>query len=331
MIQQAIADLLDIEKLKLESSHKFQLADLGCATGTNTFFAVQNIIEAVDAKCKLYSSKHWNNSQSLGLEYQIFFNDHVGNDFNTLFRSFPVLWQYFAAAVPGSFYGRLFPKRSIHFMHSSNALNWISRVPKEVVDINSPAWNEGSIYCSGTANKVLDAYSTQFKNDIETFLDARAQELVGGGLMMLILAGLPDDVLLCQTLIGKSYDILGSCLVDMANKGMFSKERLDSFNLPQYYPHLDEMKEVIPNNKYFSLERIETTFGPSPRDITSNIEMWASLLRSGLEGIIGDQFGNEIPGKLFECYSKKHAENRFSFDEVKDLIAFNIVLKRKYS
>lgn len=212
IITEAIADLLDIENLTLESSNRFQIADLGCATGPNTFFAVQNIIEAVDHN---YKTKH-RNPQTL--EYQVFFSDRIDNDFNTLFKSLPSSRPYFAVGIPGSFYGRLFPKGSIHFIHSSNSLNWLSRVPNGVGDINSPAWNGNSIYCRGDAKEVAEAYSSQYKKDMEIFLNARAEELVGEGLMALVLGGRQNGVPLCQTNMGKTYDFLESCLFDMANE-----------------------------------------------------------------------------------------------------------------
>ena len=103
-------------------------------------------------------------------------------------------------------------------MHSSNSLNWLSRVPKDVGDINSPVWNGDSIYCTGTVKEVVEAYSSQYKKDMNNFLNARALELVAGGLLVLVLGGVPNGVSLNQTGIGKDYEIIGSCLVDMANK-----------------------------------------------------------------------------------------------------------------
>lgn len=214
-ISEAIAELLDIETLSFKSSNRIQIADLGCATGPNTFFAVQNIIEAVD---QIYKTKHHNKNPQTELEYQVLFSDRVDNDFNTLFRSVATPRPYFAVGVPGSFYGRLFPKQSIHIMHSSNSLNWLSRVPDNVADINSPGWNGNSIYCRGDAKEVAEAYASQYEKDMEIFLNARAEELVGEGLMTLVLGVRQNGVPLCQTGMGKTYDFLGSCLFDMANE-----------------------------------------------------------------------------------------------------------------
>ena len=215
MIIQAIANKLDIEKLICyESSKTIQIADFGCSVGPNTFFAMQNIIEAVEQK---YQAMH-GNSETIDLEFQVFFNDHTSNDFNTLFKSLPLSRPYFAAGVPGSFYGRLFPQSSIHIGHSSSALQWLSKVPEEVVDSNSPAYNKGSIYCTGTEKEVSKAFAAQFENDMGTFLNARAEELVSGGLIVLLTGGIPNGISLIQTSIGKFYDFFGSCLLDLAKK-----------------------------------------------------------------------------------------------------------------
>jgi indole-3-acetate O-methyltransferase len=84
------------------------------------------------------------------------------------------------------------------------------------VDTKSPAWNKGSIQCSGTAKEVAKAYSAQFKTDMDNFLNARAQEIIGGGLMVIIICGLPDGILMSQTVAGICIELLGSCLIDMA-------------------------------------------------------------------------------------------------------------------
>ncbi|EOY04056.1 S-adenosyl-L-methionine-dependent methyltransferases superfamily protein, putative [Theobroma cacao] len=323
-ISEAIADLLDIEfDPILDSSIGFGIADLGCAAGPNTFYAVQNIIEAVDSK---YAKQH---QKSKALEYQVFFNDHVNNDFNTLFRTLPSPLRYFPVGVPGSFYGRLFPKDSVHLMHSSNSLNWLSRVPKSVGDINSPAWNADSIYCTGTVKEVVEAYSSQYKKDMENFLNARALELVGGGLLVLVLGGVPNSVTSSQTAIGKDYEILGSCLVDMANKGLISKEKVESFNLPIYYASPNEIEKLIQDNGCFSIVRMETF--PGNRKHIYNSQMWTLIVRAGFEAIISNNFGSEMVEELFELYTKKHMDNVsiFSRDDVISLLHLNIVLKRK--
>ncbi|XP_065625517.1 loganic acid O-methyltransferase [Quercus suber] len=208
-INKAIADHFDIKTLSA-SLNLVYVADLGCSTGPNTFISVQNIIEAIKLQ---YISKGVHTEIP---EFMVFFNDHVSNDFNTLFKSFPPNKQYIAAGVPGSFHGRLFPKESLHFIHSSFALQWLSKAPIEVMDEGSPAWNKGRIFYTNAQKEVVEAYATQFAKDIDSFLFARAQELVVGGLLALFIPAIPDVMSNSDTFIGTELDLLGSCLMDMA-------------------------------------------------------------------------------------------------------------------
>ena len=215
MIHKAVADNLDIDKLfsSASSNNTFRIADLGCSVGPNTFTAIHNILEAVQQK---YLQGH--NSSSQMPEFQVYFNDHATNDFNTLFSSLPAERQYFTAGVPGSFHGRLFPNSSLHFVHSSLALHWLSTIPKELLDNNSLAWNRRRVHYTNAPNEVYNVYRARFAEDMINFLDARAMELVVGGLMVLIMPSVPNDVPLSQMPIGVVYDLLGCILSDMAKE-----------------------------------------------------------------------------------------------------------------
>ena len=114
MIDEAIADKLDINDFTSSSNDNiFRIADLGCSIGPNTFTDMQNIFEAVQKKYQYQNEP----------EFQVFFNDHASNDFNTLFLSLPAEKNYFEVGVLWSFHGRLFPKSSLHFVHSSIAFH----------------------------------------------------------------------------------------------------------------------------------------------------------------------------------------------------------------
>lgn len=52
------------------------------------------------------------------------------------------------------------------------------------------SWNKGKIYISKTSpDCVLEAYSSQFQKDWSVFLKSRAEEIVGGGRMVLSFMG----------------------------------------------------------------------------------------------------------------------------------------------
>ncbi|KAI7995262.1 Loganic acid O-methyltransferase [Camellia lanceoleosa] len=188
LINEVIAEKLDIENIS-STSNPIRIADLGCASGTNTIFATQNIIEVVE---KLYRSKGF---ESKIPEFQVLFNDLPTNDFNTLFTSsLPSENNYFVAAVPGSFHGRLFPEASLHIVHCSFGLHWLSKVPEEILNKDSPAWNKGKIYYTSASDEVANAYASQFDRDVDNFLNARAMEMVSGGLMLLLTTAAADGV-----------------------------------------------------------------------------------------------------------------------------------------
>ncbi|KAK3040756.1 hypothetical protein RJ639_029278 [Escallonia herrerae] len=193
LLSNSIQEFLDIQ----ESLQVFSIADLGCSVGPNTFSCVQTITTAVQLKYKTHSLK-------LEVpEFHVFFNDNVTNDFNTLFKALPVDRPYMAAGVPGSFYGRLFPKASINFIHSSYSLHWLTKFPEEVVKEESPAWNKGRITYVLSSCEVVKAFTSQFLSDMEAFFSTRSLEMERCGLMALLIpcraeGTLPSDSIFCQ-------------------------------------------------------------------------------------------------------------------------------------
>ncbi|KAF8398924.1 hypothetical protein HHK36_014789 [Tetracentron sinense] len=319
MIDEGIAKNLDIEHLPFDLN-TFRIADLGCSVGPNTFIAVQNIITAVEHK---YQSKGLKSSIP---EFQVFFSDHSSNDFNTLFTSLPLKRRYFAAGVPGSFHGRLFPKASLHFVFSAYALHWLSKVPKEVEDKNCLVWNKGKILCTSVRNEVVEAYSAQFAKDIETFLYARAQELVSGGLIALIIPGIPNQTPHSESNLGPVFDLLGSSLMDMAKMGLFSETKVDSFKLPMYTPSPQELEGLVERNGCFSIKKFDVV-APSMK---FNAQRCLMCFRAVMEGIISEHFGTKIIDELFDRCSAKL--EKFSFSVDSDYSKENqlfVILKRK--
>ena len=105
------------------------IADLGCSCGPTTFLAIHELIETVEKICRELNHE--------SPEYIIYLNDLPSNDFNTIFKSLESFKQNlsnenngpcYINGVPGSFYGRSFPTESLHFVHSSYSLHWISKV-----------------------------------------------------------------------------------------------------------------------------------------------------------------------------------------------------------
>lgn len=216
VLEEGIASKLDISHLSATENKPFRIADFGCSTGDNSFPAIQIITQAIKEKLLMEGIT------TRILDFHVFFNDQLMNDFNTLFRSLPPQRNFHAAGVPGPFHGRLFPKASIDFAYCSCALNWLSQVPKAVADDTSPAWNKGKAHYTGAKQEVFEAYSNHYAHDIESFLEARAEELVSGGLMALLVPADPAFQASATSFTTPTeMDLLGSCLVDMAKKVKF--------------------------------------------------------------------------------------------------------------
>ncbi|MQM15369.1 hypothetical protein Taro_048314 [Colocasia esculenta] len=122
-------DLLDLYRAA-GFPGKLTVADLGCSSGPNALTVLADVVDTVRESCRQLSRSP--------PEFQLFLNDLHGNDFNSVFRSLEAFYEErergreirrcFIAGVSGSFYGRLFPSKSIHFFHSSSSIHWLSQV-----------------------------------------------------------------------------------------------------------------------------------------------------------------------------------------------------------
>ncbi|KAG9454892.1 hypothetical protein H6P81_007796 [Aristolochia fimbriata] len=267
LISDAIENSISLKEFSTIST--FRVADLGCSVGPNTFSVVQNIVGAVERKLLLLLPDE---GVVLLLDFEVFFNDHYSNDFNTLFSSLASKAgrrRYFAAGVPGSFHGRLFPKASLHFVHSSYAVQWLSRVPDEVKDETSPAWNKGKILSVEAKQEVQEAYSARFAQDMEAFLQARADELVGGGLMVLIFPYTKSPVYVEKALFYRLWRILELALNDMADKGRLDEAKVNSFNIPIHIPYAHEIQKLVEENGSFTIVKMQPLTSPAMGSISS--------------------------------------------------------------
>ncbi|PON82303.1 SAM dependent carboxyl methyltransferase [Trema orientale] len=320
MLVAAITENLDIKQNLCPVSNSFRIADFGCSTGPNTFIAIDTIIEAVS---KTYQIKYSHDDSLTLPEFHVYFSDHVSNDFNFLFANLPKERRYFAASAPGSFHDRLFPRASLNFAYSSHALQWLSRVPRELGDSSSPAYNKGRIFYANAGKEVGEAYRHQHQEDMEKFLGARAEELAPGGLMVILMSGREDGTSPVQSSLAPLFEPLESSLVDMANEGLISHEKIDSFNLPIFSPSPEEIRRIVHKNGCFEILRLEE----QPRKLRPLVT--PEECRAGFESIIKSQFGDQIIEQLFNRYSKKIAvRSPISADDGSIAIGLFLMLKR---
>ncbi|CAH2065714.1 unnamed protein product [Thlaspi arvense] len=310
-------------KLSLDLiSDRFTVADFGCASGPNTFVAVQNIIDAVEDKYRKETGLN-----PADIEFQVLFNDFTTNDFNTLFQSLPSGRRYYSAGVPGSFFDRVLPKESFHIGVINYAFHFTSKVPKGITDRDSPLWNK-DMHCTGFNQAVKKAYLDQYSADAKNLLDARADELVPGGLMLLFGSCLRDGVKMSETSKGIVLDIVGASLNDLAQQGIIEQEKVDSFSTPLYFAEEGELKQIIKENGRFTIEAFEDIIHPKG-EFTLDPKILAVSCRASFGTFLSIQFGEEVITKAFVLIEAKAREELPRLQNAKPGMQYLIVLRKK--
>ncbi|KAI3500840.1 hypothetical protein L1887_36666 [Cichorium endivia] len=310
-----------IVNLDMAFSKCFVIADLGCSTGTNTLLVASIVIDIV-----LELSKE-NNCKAP--QFQLCLNDLFGNDFNAIFQLLPNFYaklkrekgEYFGSCVvsatPGSFYGRLFQDESLHLVHSSYGLHWLSQVPEGIEN------NKVNIYMTKTSPlNVFEAYQKQFHTDFKRFLQARSEEIVSGGRMVLTFHGrssadpTTDDG--CH-----HFELLTQSLLDMAKEGLIEESYINSFNLPYYTACEDEVRNAIHDEGSFFLDTLnafQVNWDPYDTDYTNTKDSnelshihgknAAKITRAVTEPLLTSHFKNSINIEvLFQRFGKQVAED----------------------
>ncbi|GJV12332.1 probable S-adenosylmethionine-dependent methyltransferase [Tanacetum coccineum] len=92
---------------------------------------------------------------------------------------------------------------------------------------------------------------------MDVFLKARAEEVVRGGLVVVLVPGRPNEVPHSECISNVLFEMLSSCLLDMGKEGKIEDGKVDSLNIPIYYASSQEVNEIVDRNGYFTIERIE--------------------------------------------------------------------------
>ncbi|KAJ9559996.1 hypothetical protein OSB04_005156 [Centaurea solstitialis] len=290
------------------------VADLGCSSGPNSLTVVSQIVHMVQAA-----------SHQMGRvvpELRISLNDLPSNDFNYVFQSLPELYKKlkhdyniegncYIWGLPGSFYGRLFPSHSLHLVHSSSSLHWLSKVPSGLEPSVRTHLNKENIYISKSSSaSVVEAYQQQFHKDFSLFLGCRAKEVIAKGRMVLSFMGRqsPDP---CADEACYQWELLAYALMSMATEGLMEKESIDSFNVPYYASTIEEVQHEVEREGSFVVNCVEALEiewdSVDPSDLKeSSGTLAAKTMRAVAEPMIKTHFhlGEEMTDELFMRYAK---------------------------
>ncbi|KAK8998915.1 hypothetical protein V6N11_070098 [Hibiscus sabdariffa] len=295
-----------------------KVADLGCSSGPNTFHTISQVIHTIHGICK--------RQQSELPEFEVLLNDLPENDFNSVFKSVPDFIERlkkekgdmgcYVGGVAGSFYDRLFPTRSLHFVNSSYALHWLTKLPVGIEN------NKGNVYMARSSPpNVFKAYADQFQKDFTKFLSFRSKEMIPQGRMVLaFLARKSAD----PSNEDYGWELFAKSLVDLVAEGTVEEADVDSFNLPIYTPCKDEVAEIVEREGSFEindLDVFELDTDPSnaddeklgDKDLGYHIYMQmgkniANTVRAVTEPIVCSHFGDGIIDKLFTRLEANVAE-----------------------
>ncbi|KMT18246.1 hypothetical protein BVRB_2g024130 [Beta vulgaris subsp. vulgaris] len=289
-----------------------KVADLGCGVGPVPLALVALVIENVGKKCK---ELKWDENGEVP-EIIIYLNDLPSNDFGLLFKDLLNMEELkrkdgvpfcFLMSTPGSYYGRLFPRNSLHFVHANYTLHWLSQAPSELYSEEGIPINKGNIYISETSPKIVaKAYSAQFEQDFTLFLKCRSQEVLSKGRMLLTFRGRPSDSN-GTTWQPWELKIFAQAITCLVSQGLIKEEKLDTFNFPYYSPCKEEIESILKIEGSFELENTSAIAHHVANEIKDNWERAEAIgkfMRSFSESLISRHFGEDILDLLYEKFNK---------------------------
>ncbi|KAK9700030.1 hypothetical protein RND81_08G212400 [Saponaria officinalis] len=304
-VKPAVENVIKYQLLhNITKQHKvLNVADLGCGVGPNPVTFIATVIETMHKVCKEMEKR----KDDQVSELQIYMSDLPSTDFNMLFKDAAKLQGQardgtplcFVMGAPGSFYGRLFPAKSLHFVHSSASLHWLSQVPLGVRSEDGVELNKGNILASHTSTPYIQqTYFAQFKHDFTSFLICRSQEVVTNAHMVLFLAGRNSIKPSGNLLTTHLYQAL-ACLV---SKKVITEEKLESLNMPMYLPCKEEVEDIIKEEGSFEIEKMTITTDAAAIDFIKDSQLRAEaigkFIGSIFETLISHHFGSQIWGAL---------------------------------
>ncbi|HEY2533610.1 MAG TPA: hypothetical protein VGJ20_37730 [Xanthobacteraceae bacterium] len=280
------------------------LADFGCSEGGNSIAVMRRLIPLLRGR----TSRHIRTTHC----------DLPTNDFSSLFVGLrPNGRSVFgdgvsSCAVGGSIYDSLLAPNCLHIATCFNAIGFLSRRPIDrlpgYILPNGPSRIRG-VGTVSEAERTL--FAEQASRDVESFLRARAIELVPGGKLLLQVYGAGDDKRCCDGI----YDVLNDAVLEVLHEGMIDRAAYDAYYQPIYFRTLHELTDPV--KLYwlpFRIDRQATYEAPVPFNEhfarSGNVEVYAreytNFLRAFTEGVLQIGFADspEVDSLISEIYTR---------------------------
>lgn len=210
------------------------IADFGCSEGRNSTAVLTRLIAGLRAR----TDRPIATVQS----------DLPTNDFSALLRNLrpggAPLWgpEVYSSVLGGSMFGRLLPPQSLHLAMTFNAIGFLSRRPLDQLPgyllPNGPGRPGSAAYVSDTD---LAIFADQAAADLETFLTARAAELVPGGKLLVEVFGATEAARTCDGI----YDVLNDAVLEAVEDGIIDRAAYDRYYQPVYFRTLEELTASV--------------------------------------------------------------------------------------
>ncbi|TWI90418.1 S-adenosylmethionine-dependent carboxyl methyltransferase [Roseibium hamelinense] len=224
-----------VSKTGLQSP-EFRLLDLGCGPGHTAIEAVKPSIEAY-------------RQLSPDGTIAVCHGDQPHNDWNALFALIGGKSGYLidknirTEASVGSFYDVMASPGSVSIATCFVASHWLSRA----MLITSP----GTVWYADLTGDARSAFMQLAQSDWTRFLRSRAIELTSGGCVIVsTLASIPDpnETNGIRGSARHLYRAIHKVAAGMVDDGLLSKEALDRFIFPLWFPTVDDVLNPILEN-----------------------------------------------------------------------------------
>lgn len=204
------------------------VADFGCSEGQNSIQEIGLVVQELRQRtsqpiCGIHSDLPGNNFNRL------FANLHDATRSNYLQDHGQLRPNTFALAAAGSFYGPILPHGSVHVALSFFAVQWLDHTPK----VHVPDF----IGYTRNNPQAAAAFREQADRDLTGFLQHRADELVPGGKLLVVVPGAMNGRFCSQGV----YDVITDAGQDLVRAGRIDRAAFEEFVFGVYFFAADEL------------------------------------------------------------------------------------------